>query len=136
MSRLTLAATLAAALSVAACNNNQTVTTPTTPTPVYVTDTFTGTLGRNGATTFPFSVNTGGSVQATLTSISDGSIVIGMSLGAWNGSACNILLANDQATQGVALLGTASGIGTLCLRIYDVGKVVDPLDFTVNVTHP
>lgn len=136
MSRFTLVATVLAALSAVACSNNNTITTPTVVTPTYVSDTFTGTLGRNGATTFPFSVSTQGTVIATLTSVTDSSIVIGMSLGTWNGIACNILLANDQARQGISMTGTASGIGTLCLRVYDVGNVVEPLDYVVTVSHP
>lgn len=135
MSRLTCAAVLLAALS-AACNNTPTVTTPTTTAPVYVTDTFAGTLTRNGATTFPFSVSSQGAVTATLTSVSEASLTIGMSLGSWNGTVCNILLANDQARQGVTMLGTASGIGTLCLRVYDIGQVTTPVDYTVTVSHP
>ena len=135
MSRFTCAAVLLAALS-AACSNSPTVTTPTPTTPVYVTDTFAGTLTRNGATTFPFSVSTQGAVTANLTSVGDASLTIGMSLGSWNGTACNILLANDQAKQGVTMVGTASGIGTLCLRVYDVGQVTTPVDYTVTVTHP
>ncbi len=136
MSRFMLAATVVAAMSAAACSNNNPITAPTVTPPTYVTDTFAGTLGRNGATTFPFSVSTQGTVVATLSSLTDSTIVVGMSLGTWNGIACNILLANDQARQGVTMTGTASGIGTLCLRVYDVGNVVDPLDYSVTVTHP
>jgi hypothetical protein len=124
MSRFTLAAMLGAALSAAACSNNpSTLPTTPTPTPTIVTDTFNGTLARNGATTFPFSVS---------------SILVGMSLGVWNGAAssCSALLSNDQAAQGATILGTASGIGTLCLRVYDIGRVVDPIDYTVTVQHP
>jgi hypothetical protein len=139
MSRFTLAAMLGAALSAAACSNNpSTLPTTPTPTPTIVTDTFNGTLARNGATTFPFSVSSTGAVTATLTTVSDSSILVGMSLGVWNGAAssCSALLSNDQAAQGATILGTASGIGTLCLRVYDIGRVVDPIDYTVTVQHP
>jgi hypothetical protein len=138
MSRFTLAAMLGAALSAAACSNPSTLpTTPTTPAPI-ITDTFTGTLTRNGATTFPFSVATTGAVTATLTAVSDSSVVVGMSLGVWTGAAstCSALLSNDQAAQGTTIVGTASGIGTLCLRVYDIGRVVDPIDYSVTVQHP
>ena len=81
MSRFTIAAMMALTLSAAACSNDTTSTTaPTTPTPT-VTDTFTGTLTRNGASTSPSALNAAGYVYATLTSISDTSVAVGLSLG-------------------------------------------------------
>jgi hypothetical protein len=135
MSRFKLAALTAVVLSAAACQSTNTVVAPT-PVPEIVTDTFDGTLTRNGATTFPFNVSSSGTVYATLTSVSDSTAVIGLSLGTWNGASCSIVLANDQATQGTALAGASTGIGRLCARVYDVGTVVDPLDYQVTVVHP
>lgn len=136
MSRFTFALALAGAVSVCACGNS-TTTLPTTPTqPTFVTDTFDGTIGRNGATTHPFSVSSGGGVTATLLTLSDSSKTIGVSLGTWNGTSCAIVIANDQAVEGVTVTGSATAFGTLCLRVYDVGQVVDPLDYSVRVIHP
>ena len=137
MSRFTLAAMLAIALSAAACSNNDSVTSPTPTTPVSVTDTFNGTLTRNGATSFPFNVSAAGTVYATLTSVADSTIPVGLSLGIWNTStnACTIVLANDAAVQGTTVTGSATNIGQLCARVYDVGKVVDPLEYQLTVTH-
>ena len=136
MSRFKLAAAMAVLLSAAACSKS-TATSPTTTTaPTNVTDTFTGTLTRNGATNFQFSVSAAGVVYATLSSVADSSTVVGLSLGTWNGTSCAIVLANDQAAQGTTVTGSVTGIGTLCARVYDVGKVVDPLDYQVTVVHP
>jgi len=64
-------------------------------------------------------------VTATLTKVDpDGSAVIGVSLGTWNGTSCQVILANDAATVGTGLLGTVSGVGTLCLRVYDANGVL------------
>jgi hypothetical protein len=136
MSRFKLAAMLAVALSAAACSNNDTPVAPT-PTPVSVTNTFTGTLTRNGATTFPFNVDAAGVVYATLTAVTDSTIPMGLSLGIWTGSAlsCSTVLANDAAVQGTTLTGSATNTGQLCVRVYDVGKVVDPLDYQLTVVH-
>jgi len=80
MSRFTLAALVAAALSMSACGDSS-PTTPSTPvTPSTVTDTFSGTLSVNGASSFPFSVSSAGAVYLTLTSVADTSIAVGMSL--------------------------------------------------------
>lgn len=137
MSRFKLAAMLALALSAAACSNNNTVTSPTPTTPVSVTVTFNGTLTRNGATTFPFNVDAAGYVYATLTAVTDATVPVGLSLGIWNAttSACSTVLANDAALQGTTVTGSATNIGQLCARVYDVGKVVDPLDYQLTVVH-
>ncbi len=124
---------LAAALAVA-CNNNNT-TSPTAPTPVSVTESFSGTLTVNGATTFPFTVQQTGAVSATLNTLSTDGAVVGLSLGTWNGAACQIIIANDNAAQGITVNGTAASTGNFCTRVYDVGKIAAPVDFTITVTH-
>lgn len=136
MSRFKLAAMLAVALAAAACSNNTTPVAPT-PDPVSVTVPFTGTLSRNGASTFAFNVDAAGFVSATLTSIVDTSVPVGLSLGIWNSttSTCSAVLSNEAAVQGTTLTGSATNIGQLCVRVYDVGKVVDPLDFQLTVVH-
>lgn len=139
MRRVTIACTLVLPLLAAGCGNNaQTPTTPTeTVTPV--TDTFTGTLTRNGATSHPFPVVSaaGGDVTASLKALSpDGAAVVGMSLGTWNGTACQAVLSNDRATVASALLGRATSAGTLCVRIFDVGTLTEPQDYEVEVVHP
>lgn len=136
MSRFTFAALLALALSGAACSSNTTTSPTTTTTPTSYTDTFTGTLTKNGATNFQFSVAAAGSVFATLSSVADTSTQVGLSLGTWNGLNCSIVLANDNALQGTTVTGTVTGTGTLCARVYDVGKVTSPLDYQITVIHP
>jgi len=113
---------------------------PTTPTaPTAVTDTFAGTVTRNGATSHPFPVGSagGGDVIAVLKALSpDATAVVGMSLGTWNGTACQAVLSNDRATVSSSLLGRATSAGTLCVRIFDVGTLIEPQDYEVEVVHP
>ncbi|MEQ1912350.1 MAG: hypothetical protein ABMA15_26245 [Vicinamibacterales bacterium] len=134
MSRFPLAALVAAVLFSSACSN--TPTTPTTTTTETVTDTFSGTLSRNGASSYAFSVATAGFVYATLTSVADSTTVVGLSLGTWTGTSCTVVLSNDQAVQGTTVTGSVTGLGTLCARVYDVGKVASPIDYQVTVVHP
>jgi hypothetical protein len=113
-------------------------TTPTAPsTPATtVTELFEGTLTVNGAATYPFTVAQPGTATASLTALSpDSSVVVGLSLGTWNGSACQIILANDAASQGASVVGNATSIGSFCARIYDVGKLTAATDFVVTLTH-
>jgi hypothetical protein len=112
--------------------------TPISPTPPpTVTENFSGSINQNGAMTHPFSTALAGTVTATLTTVSPNSAtVIGMSLGTWNGAVCQIILANDKATQGTIVVGTVSTFGSLCLRMYDVGGLTQPTSYEVQIVHP
>jgi hypothetical protein len=128
-----------AAFLLVSCDDE--VTTPNTPTPDPKTETFTGTITQNGASTHDFSVSAGGSVTATLKAIgTDNTLVVGFSLGNWNSTAgtCLIVLSNDAATGGAVLTGTMTNTGSLCVRVYDVGNVVSgtPATYSVEVVHP
>lgn len=117
--------------------DDETPTSPN-PTPVNVTETFTGTIGQNGAQTHQFSTVSSGTVTATLRALApDSALVVGLSLGNWNGTACQIVLANDAATVSAVLTGTVSAAGNLCLRVHDVGNISNtPAAYTVEVVHP
>jgi hypothetical protein len=138
ISVLLLLATLATAA--AGCNEDDPTvpTTPTNPTtPLTFTETFTGALNMNGAASFPFTAKTGGTVTATLTTIApDATIAVGLYLGTWTGSVCQVLFPNDNALQGASVSATATSAASLCVRIYDVGKVTTPLNFTITVVRP
>jgi hypothetical protein len=133
---LTLAVILAAAAT--ACGGEDAPTTPTAPTvPANVTVTFSGTVARNGANTHPFTTD-GGTVTAIISALSpDSTAVLGLVLGTWNGSSCQTVIANDRATQGTPVIGTASGSGELCIRLYDAtGALAGPTAYQVQVVHP
>ncbi len=120
---------------------------PTAPTPVSLTETFVGSINRNGAATHSFIVQTAGTVTATLTSLEAGSATtVGLSMGTWNAQTltCQIILANDAAhavlpdgTAASVIIGTAASVGTFCVRVYDVGQLSDaaPASYTLSVTH-
>lgn len=128
----------AVALGGAACGSNSTSTgTTTTPTAPTTTDTFTGTLNQNGGATHTFLTARSGAVTATLTSLGpDAGITVGLALGTWNGNACQLLITKDNAVQTSTIAGQASAAGSLCVRIYDVGKVIDPVGYQIDVVHP
>jgi hypothetical protein len=127
----------------AGCNKNN-ATTPTTPTTTTttttasVTETFSGTLNMNGGVTFPFTATAGGTITVTLTSLApDATLAIGLSLGTWTGSACQIVIANDAAAQTAVVTGTVSAAASLCARVYDTGRVpTTPVTFGVSIVHP
>jgi hypothetical protein len=136
-----MAAVLAlASLASAGCGDddgNTTPTTPTTPEPVRVTETFSGELRVNGAATYPFVVIAAGTTTVQLTSVDPGgSPPFGVSLGTWNGAACQVVIANDAATLNATVTGNVSAATTLCARVYDAGRLTDRLTYTITVVHP
>jgi hypothetical protein len=128
------------ALGVAACDDEVPPTTPTTPQTI--TETFSGTIGPNGAATHSFAAGGSGSVIATLKTIgADNTLVVGLSLGQWNPttSACFLTVTNDAATGNGTVSGTMTGAGNLCVRISDVAGNVAPgttAAYSIEVAHP
>lgn len=61
--------------------------------------------------------------------------VIGIALGTWSGTTCSIVLANDLSGVGSTVTGVVQSAGSLCARVYDVGKLPSTATFTIEVTH-
>ena len=139
MSRLVShALILCAVLATGACgSSNVTPTSPTPTPPATVTETFSGTINRNGAMTHAFLAQASGGVTATLAVLAPENVTsIGVSLGTWNGSACATVIANDNAAQGAVVVGLTSSAGNLCVRVYDVGKIGNLASYELTVVHP
>jgi hypothetical protein len=123
-----------------ACTSSDIPATTPTPTTTSITEVFTGTLNPTAAgtdaSTYTFTVTAAGNVTATLVSVGgDNPPKIGMSIGTWNGSSCNVAIANDAAVAGSTVIGQASAAGSLCLRIYDVGGIQTSVPYQAQVTH-
>lgn len=127
------------ALGAAGCDNTTDTTSSlasTTTPSTLITETFSGTISKNGAATFNFAATAAGTVTATLKSISpDTAAVMGLSLGTWNGTACQAVIANDAATQFITVTGATSAAGNLCVRAYDVGKLTASQTIELTITH-
>jgi hypothetical protein len=131
-----LALSLVLAVAVACGDDNPTPTTPTTPTPTTTTETFSDTLNVNGGRTHSFVTGQSGQISVTITElVPDSAAVIGVSLGTWNGATCQVVLANDNATQAAQVLGNAGAAGNFCARVYDVGKLTSSTGYTLTVVH-
>lgn len=137
MSMLRVLALFLVLSAAAACGDDSTDTpAPTAPTPNPVTDTFSGSLNINGARTHSFVAGLSGRITVTVKElVPDSAAVIGVSLGTWNGTTCQIILANDNATQAGSVAGNAGAAGNFCARVYDVGKLTASTDYTLEVVH-
>jgi hypothetical protein len=145
--RLLLPLLAALTLTQGACNGSSssavtpttTTTTTTTSTPL-VTETFTGTIGQNGTAIHPFSVKAGGyTLLAGYTSLSPSSQVsLGLGIGSWDGTACSLNLAqNDAAKSGSTALTATASAANYCMRVYDGGNVAAgvTVGYTLQVQH-
>lgn len=110
---------------------------PTTPDPVTVTETFTGSVTINGAATHTFFTSATGAVTATLTSLGENPpSQVGLSLGTYAGSTCSLVLTNDKAVVSSVVSGVVTTLGgSLCVRIYDVGSLTAPAPYEIRVEH-
>jgi hypothetical protein len=129
---------LAAALSVAlAACGTEFKETPA-PTPVTITEPpFTGTLTPNGAVPFAFLAGVG-SVTVVVNSLtpSTDATRIGVAIGSWNGTGCQLLIANDNAFVSTVVVGTATATAALCVRVSDArGTLTEPVNFELTITH-
>ena len=122
-------------LGTGACGNDLT-SLESTPSQT-VTETFTGTLNPNGGTTHPFIATGRGTVLATLTAVGDDNTrIVGLALGNWTGTACNLAAANDNAIATMPLTATVSAAGQLCARVYDTKGLTEATDYPLQVIHP
>ncbi len=126
----------AAALTAAACGDDG-PDSPSNPTPpVAVTETFEETLNPNGGRTHQFNAERAGDIVASLTGLDpDPDVVIGLGIGTWNGTSCAITIANDNAKLNVSIVGSATGTGAFCVRVYDVGNLTGSIGYAVTVQH-
>jgi len=129
---------LSVAVAAAGCEG-EIANLPTTPDPVTVTETFTGTLTINGAQTHNVFTGATGLVTATVASLGETAPAkVGFSMGTLSSvGTCTVIVHNDNAVVTTALTGTVANLsGTLCVRIFDVGALTAPVDYTLTVSHP
>ena len=132
---VTLLFPLLIASAFAGCGSDDPPQAPTQPTPVTIVQSFSGTLTVNGAQTHSFTVDRAGAVSAQVKALSDQSATLGVSLGAYNGSACTIIISKTDAVLNSSVAGTAQSTGQFCVWVNDVGKLTSGVDYTIDVTH-
>jgi hypothetical protein len=122
-----------------ACHNNS-GNTPVTPDPTPdKMESYSDVLTLNGTVVHSFTVTGPSQMTAQLVSLTPNpEKIIGMSLGTWNGSICQIVLDNPATKQGDVVLGATQFVGAadFCLRVYDPNGSIDPAQlYVVIVTH-
>lgn len=130
---------LIAGLFVTACDNGELPTPPSNPT---FTETFTGSITRNGAQVHPFVATAAGTVTATITAVSPpDSPLFGFSMGTFDPvtGVCTASVINQNATLSAVHSGIVVGISSLCLHLFDASGTIPadtPVNYTVTVVRP
>ena len=126
-------------LSLFACGGGGSPTATPTPTPAtapFLTDTFTGEIGKGGAVLVGnYTVNIAGTVTITLVSlVPQSTINMGLAIGTPAASGCNPTSAQENVSGGTVITGTMNA-GTYCIVFYDVGNVSGTNTYTLTVSH-
>jgi hypothetical protein len=122
-----------AAVSAAGCETT-TSTTPEEP-PDKIVFSLSNTLPITGAVTHHFATGAG-EINVRLKVLAPvESVVIGMAMGVWTAGSCEVKIADDNAVFNALLIGTARDPAEFCVRMYDVGKLTEPTDYTIEITH-
>jgi hypothetical protein len=102
-----------------------------------LTDVFSGTLTAQAQNHHEFVVKQAGAVTVVLTNVAPlSTIAMGLAVGTFDGTNCNTVVGteNINARVGSTIQGSA-GAGNFCVWVYDVGNIVDPIDYTVQINH-
>ena len=131
-----------------ACTHNSTVepssstssatTPPAAPT---VTEVFSSTLPVGGFKFYTFNIASSGTVNVTLNSVSGvgvpTTVQIGLGVGQPAGTDCSTSQTATASSSFAAPQVTGTfGPGLFCVRVFDVGNLFNPANFTVTIAHP
>jgi hypothetical protein len=131
-----------------ACSHNSTAepsltsSSPTTPAAApSVTEVFSSTLPVGGFKFYTFNIAVNGTVNVLLNSVSGAgvptTVQLGLGIGQPAGTDC---AATQTATVSSSSAGPhvagVFGPGLFCVRVFDVGNLFAPANFTVTIAHP
>ena len=131
-----------------ACTHNSatepslTSSTPATPAAApTVTEVFSSTLPVAGFKFYTFNVAVNGTVNVLLNSVSGAgvptTVQLGLGIGQPSGTDCSTsqTATVSSSSAGPHVTGTF-GPGLFCVRVFDVGNLFAPANFTVTIAHP
>jgi hypothetical protein len=122
---------LALAILTAACGSNPTA--PSQP----ITETLAGSLSIGNANFHVFTTSGSGELTLTLNSLDPtASIAVGVGLGTVTNGACALQFTNEGFQVGAVWTNTIAGAGSYCVAIYDIGRLTQPVTYSMTLVHP
>jgi hypothetical protein len=142
MTTARIVAVLGSLLFLGCGNSSSTTPSPTTlpVAPPSITETFSGALAVGASKFYSFSVASNGTVNITLTALTensaDSATQVGLAFGAPGGTACRV---NNTVTVAAGSTPQITGTypsGVYCAMISDVGNLSAPATFMISIAHP
>lgn len=126
-----------AALGAGCGNNDATPTAPTTRSSP-VTETFSSNLTVQGSAIRMITAIQSGTFTATLTSAAQPGVQVGLAIGLRNGNASQCLATREvmAAAGSSPQLSAQVDAGDYCVRIFDIGQLQSPMNFSVTLSYP
>lgn len=122
------------------CNGD---TIPTGPTVLNVaTQTFTGTLAVGASRFYSFTLTAGGTVSASLASVTsaqDNTVmdaILELGIGFPAGTGCAVQTTKNVSPALTTQVLASAEPGIHCIRVADVGDLHTPIKFAVRFAHP
>lgn len=137
---------LAFALTGAACDSNDSPTSPTTTeatatiaSPTF-TEEFIGTVPVSGSAFYSFSVTTYGTVNVTLISVGGtfvpSTVTLGLGLGVPSAESCAISSSINTSKGASAQLTGSYQPGVYCVMVSDIGNLFAAASVAVTIAYP
>lgn len=125
---------LLASVGTVSCGDEPATTAPTSVTSP-TTVSWTTHVGTNGSASRSFVSSQAGSVTVMLQS-ADVPLGIGVGVPTASGGGCRAAVSVTAAPNNAPQLTTVVEAGTYCVLVFDVGGIVDPIPFTLQLIHP
>ena len=138
MNRRLVGVLLVVLLSGLACGDTPAEPTSSEPeTPTAVTESFSNSVQKGGATSRSFVTTESGMITIVLTSLSQDTAFVGLALGLSDEltGVCTRTYAIVTQLYSARALSATADKGRYCVVVYDVGDFTDAVTFTVSVTH-
>ena len=124
----------------AACGDNP--TSPTSTTPAVTTEVYTGVLTAGGSGFYSFTVTAAGTATVTFASLTNTStgrpldLAMGLGVGVPAGEGCNVSTSATASPGLSAQVSMAVSPGVYCAQFSDVGNLKVSAAFGVRIVHP
>ncbi len=127
---------LACAASGACGDTTETPTSPSSATTEATQFTMSTGFTASGSASRSFTNTAAGGVSLTLTAVTPGvPLGIGVGIPRANGAGCDLSDYVVTTAGGSPQLSITAEKGTFCIKVFDVGSVVETVTFTLQVTH-
>ena len=111
----------------------------TTPVATTAVETFASRIQEKGSAWRSINVTTAGNVTLQLVSVSQVDAVLNLGIGTISGTQCVLAASVDTVANSSAVapqLTRTVSAGTYCVRIADIGKLTQLVDFTIRIEKP